>query len=62
MGCFSTTPVLLSIPVDTTIDLAVVGPVPNPAPVADSLERRAMETALSKPPDPLYLFHQQFLL
>jgi hypothetical protein len=62
MGCFSTTPVLLSIPVDTTIDLAVVGPVSNPVPVEYSLERRAMETARSSQPGPLYLIHQLFLL
>ena len=62
MGCFSTTPVLLSIPVDTTIDLAVVGPVSNPAPVADAPERRSMETTFSRPPDDLYLIQRRFLL
>jgi hypothetical protein len=62
MGCFSTIPVLLSILVDMSIDLAVVGPVASPAPVADSLSQRVTETALSYPPDQLYLIHHRFLI
>ena len=62
MGCLSTIPVLLSIPVDTSIDLAVVGPVAVPASAGSSLPRRMMDRALSRPPDHLYLTHHRFLI